>query len=1017
MANQTITNTTRNYDDAAISGLLNGETIFLDNGNVIINSDVRWGQQAAVCGNFTISTTLGGSVLIDGRDVWWMPYDGGTGNVPALGTVGVNDVTGSIAGVGEFLGVFTALGVSPSTAGTAMPSTGFIKFRRVTTAFVDNEVMTFAGGATATVNSATGGQRGWIHFVGAELSAASIPRLGTFNTLGDWFELGTTNGLDNQTFQYPVTDACPAIQIETAPGSGVYEWFINGGSRWNSVTQYISIDERGKFFGMNNTTGVITIANRGTNNCGFKPVSGLRVRIPNIITSSSTNANWNANTINATLASRWDFTTTSAGAVDIRNTCGNWFLSFNSAYSVNVEDSCTLHQILISNVATSTNIDNVAVGLNIDTNFTSLLISNMFSGASIANSRFVSYSANVTGNTSTSLTDCLSFTFSNSSFEIFGSLTTGIRRVSTSSYSAFFTRVADCSLTNIYFMGGRLELSQCTNITITGTKYADVSITSTDATVPTSGIVATNSSRNITIDGFSNFQNISNVHPYTGLASATSSSFIYVKNIGTSASPYNMGTASASGVIFTSSVCTDIDLRRLYTFNNRTGALNLAGTVQRINIINVWGDGGDSQTQPSLSSFIQGGRWTNSVVGQTACYGTHWLDCFTSTTTGRIVLAMNEPLPETASQVQVLSGNPRFTSTGNIAMPTLGDQIEWTMPYFALGYTSLANAAPTITGTNTTNFTYQYQIDTGTGFGTLKTLTGANLSAETISPTTGFKLRFRVTTNTSNSSNALTFIRIDGNTNATDQQLQYPLPFDGQGTITGITPNSRIQIYNETTATELVNQIVTGTSFTYQYYNGVQITNGDTIRLRLTYVSGASARLPKELTTLAASNSFNFLANQTSDEVYNNNGIDGSTVTEFSADYPNVQIDANDVDGVTTVQRIYAWFVYTLYSEDGIRNFFGGLIAEDEVNYKIQETIVDLKIDNTNSSTPLMVIGGRLYRDDGSTVIAATSNSVQLDPDKAYAVFIGGSGSLLTPTEQAQLANSSNKANLIPALL
>lgn len=1016
MANQTITNATRNYDDAAISGLLNGETIQLDNGNLIINSDVRWGQQAAVCGNFTISTTLGGSVLIDGRDVWWMPYDGGTGNVPALGTVGVNDVTGSIAGVGEFLGVFTALGVAPSTAGTAMPSTGFIKFRRVTSAFVDNEVMTFAGGATAAVNSVTGGQRGWIHFVGAELTTASIPRLGTFTTLGDWFELGTTNGLDNQTFQYPVTDACPAIQIETAPGSGVYEWWINGGSRWNTATQFISIDERGKFFGINNTTGVITIANRGTNDCGFKPVSGLRVRIPNIITSSSTSTNWNANTINTTLASRWDFTTTSAGAVDIRNTCGNWYLSFNSAYSVNVQDSCTLHQILISNTATTTNLNNTAVGLNLDTSFTSLSISNLFSGASITNSRFVGYTTNTSGSTSGALTDCLNVIISNTSFEIFGSLTS-IRRGSTTSYSAIFTRVTGGTITNVYFMGARLEISQCINFIVTGTKYADVAISTTDSTTATNGIAITNNSRNIVVDGFSNFQNIANVHPYTGLVNATSSSLIFVKNIGTSASPYNMGTALASGVIFTGSVCTDIDLRRLYTFNTRTSPLSLAGTVQRINIINVWGDPADGQTIPSLSSFVQGGRWTNSIVGQIACYGTHWLDCFTSTTTGRIVLAMNEPLPETASQVQVLSGNPRFTSTGNISMPALGDQVEWTMPYFALGYTSLANAAPTITGTNTGNFTLQYQIDTGTGFGTLKALTGANLSAETISPTTGFRLRFRATTATANSGNALTYIRIDANTNATDQQIQYPLPFDGAGTISGITANSRIQIYNETTATELVNQIVTGTSFTYQYYEGVQITNGDTIRLRLTYVNGASARLPKELTTLAASNSFNFLANQTSDEVYNNNGIDGSTVTEFSADYPNVQIDANDVDGVTTVQRIYAWFAYVLYSEDGIRNFFGGLIAEDEVNYKIQETIVDLKIDNTNSSTPLMVIGGRLYRDDGSTVIAATSNSVQLDPDKAYAVFIGGSGSLLTPTEQAQLANSSNKANLIPALL
>ena len=224
MAAQTLTDVTRNYDDAAISGLLNGETITLNNSNLIINSDVRWGQQACVMGSLNISTSVGGTVTIDGRDVWWIPFDASSGLVPSLGIAGTDDCTGSIAGSGEFLGVFPSTMLAPLTAGAAMPSSGFIKLRKKTVSFADNEIITFTGGATVTVNSSTGGQVGWIHVVGNELGTITVPRLGKFTSIGDYFELGVTSGLDDQTFQFPIADTCPCFQMETAVGSGVYEW-------------------------------------------------------------------------------------------------------------------------------------------------------------------------------------------------------------------------------------------------------------------------------------------------------------------------------------------------------------------------------------------------------------------------------------------------------------------------------------------------------------------------------------------------------------------------------------------------------------------------------------------------------------------------------------------------------------------------------------------------------------------------------------------------------------------------
>lgn len=1005
MAAQTLTDVTRNYDEAAISGLLNGEAVTLNNSNLIINSDVRWGQQAAVVGSMTISATLGGSILIDGRDVLWIPFDASSGNVPILGTVGVNDALGSIAGIGEFLGIFSALGTSPLAAGVAIPSSGFLKLRRATVGFADNEVITLAGGGTITVNSATGGRRGWIHVVGAEAATITLPRLGSLIARGDWFELGTTNGADDQTFQFPVLDNCPAIQIETAPGSNVYEWFLNAGARWGTATIYVPTNEKGKYFGMDNATGIITIARRATNACGFKPPSGCRVRIPNIILSSSTNANWNLNTLNATLATRYDFTTTSAGAVDMDKVSCNWYISTTSAFSVSITNSSVLQQMLVSNIASTTTIDNVAIGLNSTTEFTSIVLSNLFSGGLLRDIKATRYAAAATGNLTVSVTDCEGLNFVRTEIAMFGS-TSAVTRGNAAVSTYLFTRANNFSMVDCSGIGGRLEFSQCSNIQCNNFQYSDTIFGNTTTTNPIFAIACTNATINVNINGFSNFLNLANQQPRSGILFISNAYSITLRNIGTPSANYDMGSSNPCLLICNAATATNLIFRRLYTFNTGTSPFTFANTVQGVVCDNVWGDGADSQAIAALNITPRGCRWTYSTTGQASVYGRHWEDSFISTTAGRIVIAMNEPLAATSNQVEIVSGTPAFTSGGQIAMRTLGDQVIWNCPYFILGYTSLANLAPIITGTNTGNFLFEYQINTGSGFSAWKTLNASNLFAESISPSLGFQLRVRATVTVANSTNALTYIAIQGVTDAASQQTQYPLPFDAVATVAGIIAGSRIQIYNLTTNAEIRNEVVSGTTFSYGYYNGTGITPGDVIRIRLAYVSGANARLPQEIIAVASSLGFSALASQELDSVYNTNGISGSSVTELTSDYPNLQIDSNDVDGQTTVQRIYAWFVNNRATALGIEQYFDAMVAEDLVNYRIKASIVNLKIDNV-ISTPLQIIGGRIYRDDGDTVIAATSNSIQIDPDKAYGVEVGTSG--LTVGESATL----NKLNTL----
>jgi hypothetical protein len=235
MANQTIT-TAVNYDSASISGLLDGESITINGGSLTIDADTRWNQQNADFGIVTLSSTLGGSVLIDGSKVWEVPFASSTGNVPAQAALGSNGVTGGTSGAtGELTRVWAAGSFDPATAGGAMPAAGYIKLRSKTGNFQAGETITLPGGATIVATSA--GKRGAIQVVARTIGDTSrnmaVPRLSSCVVNGDWYDLGTTNGADNQTFTLPVREELGGIQIETAPGSGVYEWYSNAGDIWN----------------------------------------------------------------------------------------------------------------------------------------------------------------------------------------------------------------------------------------------------------------------------------------------------------------------------------------------------------------------------------------------------------------------------------------------------------------------------------------------------------------------------------------------------------------------------------------------------------------------------------------------------------------------------------------------------------------------------------------------------------------------------------------------------------------
>lgn len=800
MANQTVSSSI-NFDTASMAGLTNGDDITVDtNATLTINSDNRWSQNAAVIGAMTTSATTGGTINIDGTEVWWIPYDGGTGNVPALGTVDTDDVTGDVAGTGEFLGIFSAHGVAPTAAGVAVPATGYLKLRRKTADFVDNEVITLAGGATVTVNSSTGGKRGWLSIVGEEATTITIGRLGQFNIDGDWFYLDTTcNGSRNQTIQLPVADQYGGVWIETGSATDVYEFWPNVGAQMNA-TAYptTTTDDTGKVVYIS-ATGVLRIGSNTTpTNCAYLPTSGARIRIPNIIISASTSANWNANLVSTTLASRWDVTTTAAGAISLNYFTGAGFglntsaTVFGQMYSLQITHSVLLEQFAVQECATLMTLTDFHVGLpatNLLTVGSPITIITSFAGANITDCIFTR--ATVAASVVIGVfTDCDGFTF------------TRVRCVGATAKSGNtpvawgLTRVANSTFNECVAGDGRFLVTTCQNLTFTDTLYYDRIGTTTTATNPVSAFDLTTGCTDITISGFANFDSLANRHPYTAIVSISNNcQRIKVRNIGSAASPYNCGSSNACGVLVQANgLNSDIKVQKVYATNTRTSAFGtMVNSDNKIVAECVWCDGADTQALAAWNMICKGCRWTNTTTGQTAVYGTHFSDAWTSTTAGRLVLQGNEKtdLEPSASAYSILSGTPKFTSTGNLLLPVSGDSILYEWPYYVQGITSFAPATvtqPTFTGTNPNNHNIYYKIDKndGDGFNASyrnlaykRTATGGTSGTQiiTVSDTTGIAVNDYVFG---------TGVGTNAKVDSIDSSTQINVSVNNSGTVSGV---------------------------------------------------------------------------------------------------------------------------------------------------------------------------------------------------------------------------------------
>jgi len=217
--------------------------------------------------------------------------------------------------------------------------------------------------------------------------------------------------------------------------------------------------------------------------------------------------------------------------------------------------------------------------------------------------------------------------------------------------------------------------------------------------------------------------------------------------------------------------------------------------------------------------------------------------------------------------------------------------------------------------------------------------------------------------------------------------------------ISGISAGSRLYVFNETTSTEVVNEVVAGTTYIESYPEGTGYSAGDVIKIRLTKTDGVTAKLGYETVTVASSLGWSALVSQVDDTVYGLLGVDGSLVNKFQADYINLEVDLT-IAADFTVAEVYAWWSYNLTTESGIRNFFGGLTALDLANFRIDTGVVDLRLDNTTNVSVIQTDNRRLYRSDELyPVKSPTTSGYGLDVVWRNTVLVTG----LTTAQETKL--------------
>jgi hypothetical protein len=823
--------TTDTFLDTASGGRTAGETWAVNGCNFTIRTDTRVysGAPASMTGSLgsvTIDTGKGGGIYIDATNIRWMPFNSGTGNVPAIGTSITQDAVS-----GYLLGVWADYVSAPTAAGAAMPSTGYLKFREVTGGTFSPAALTGIG-ASATSPDVIG----WLEVVMDAASSFATYDLGTgVNFNGNWFSVGTTSGTRGQQLNVPTNGGGTgthvfAVQIETAPGSGVYDWFPTAGlttGQSNWATANFNTDLRSKFVeSMGN--GVIRIGSDGTNNIGYLPASGCNVRIPNIFGRTVTAAARATNQLPTGAISRGQIT---GGNVTIN--CAH--LDFQSVAGQTIKST-------ISNFVGDTR-------WTLTDNFAPIVWNNVCLGGFTGAANFNPLSMNRVNNGTFNNLKLIgyNYTFGNivNASQMANCNFNGLEIINAKArtgqcFGFGNSTFNNCNFTNVKTKGvTSYNLTLATNCTFTNTDFVDRLNGDTDST-NSQNIASISACQSLTFDGvtFGESGQLTNTQCYSSLfsTSTVTNGFIKIRNIGTKTNPLPCGTPaiSPSNLASITSFNYGFVFQRCFLSNVRTSLFAMPSNVANCLVEDVAAQYALLvPTNFGVDAIYRKLGGTEAAGVPNANLGGHWVDGFISDTSGYVKWIGAAPSATSSSlnnlSVTASAGTGYISSACQISLDNLNDAAFSEVTYQFKGHTSFQNAAPVLSGV-TAGMTVYYQIDTGSGYGgTWKLANGANLSGETISAS-GFKMKVKIlqtqVIGTNGATTGISAIKFLTNSTLTAQASnQYPLDTVNLN-FTGLQVGSEVQAYvgtNPATSTLIGGvQSTVGSTFSFTHSVGGQ---------------------------------------------------------------------------------------------------------------------------------------------------------------------------------------------------
>lgn len=521
-----------------------------------VNGDTRYSLNSdATKGNIrTCNITGYATLLLDGRSVRVIPFSGGGGLVPSIGTpITQGSVTAPL------LGVWSSLGTAPTAGGGAMPASGWIKVK-------DKTGGNFAAGALGGISAtATGPDRiGWIEVVGmgGNLGTINVAEGSGVVSRGEWFTLPgspltggadlLTTGLAATTYQLPASltnSYWAGVWVETGAGTGTYKFYTASGSAtgaYVAAANTIGTDShRGRVCWIS-PGGALQLGSDGTNTNGHTPPVGCRLRVPNIMTLQAATGAAVNEIPNTTLANRTEFLTNGAvasgGGLDLDLINLSWYINPTNSSGVTLTNSACL--------------DGIAIGRCNGP----IVLSNVGTGAVDHTQSYVAYTGtkNVISTTFTDVFLARSFNIINTFMcTIIGCNNLNFTRVTTYMFKPATLAGQNCysinacqvgNWTDCDTIGGLVGSSLIANdyITFLNYDYTACAGGTTDMTFTSTVPLALSNENHFVLDGFTlgNRGALPMVAPFTSIASLTTNvQNSVVRNIGTQLAPLNLGGA------------------------------------------------------------------------------------------------------------------------------------------------------------------------------------------------------------------------------------------------------------------------------------------------------------------------------------------------------------------------------------------------------------------------------------------------------------------------------------------